>query len=310
MNKYLVTYAPLFYKKIIDELGTNNHKELSKGLLLLEANKTPKLALSHEIYKIEAIEKIDVKGIIFAIKKLLSEKESFMIKCIIYGDEKFNVNTLNIKSRDIEVQVGIQLEKEGFLVDRKNPKSIILVNIANNNAFITKSQYKREGFNYEDRLNRSQLKLREALHYFNVDLKKTRNALDIGAAPGGFSKELSKYKIKVTAVDPADLDSSLKNDKNITHLKIRAEDFKPKEEFDLLVNDMNLHPNDSAKVVLGLCKFLKSNAVCIVTIKCPTKNVFYYMDNIENLLKKCFREFEFKHLLHNKMEITMKAIKI
>ena len=310
MNKYLITYTPLFSKGIIDELGVSNHKELTKGLLLLESKKIRKLTLAHEIYKIDAIEKMDIKDIIMAVKKILSKNKPFSIKCIVYGDEKFNVNTLNLKSRDIEVQVGIQLEKEGFKVDRKNPGDIILINLADNTAFITKTKPHKPDFNYADKLNRSQLKLREALSYFDVDLKNIKNALDIGASPGGFSKELSKNGIKVTAIDPAELDSSLKNDKNIIHLKIRAEEFKPKEKFDLLVNDMNLHPNDSAKILLDLSKFLKNGAFCIMTIKCPTKNVFFYMKNIKELLKKDFKDFEFKHLPHNKMEITMKSIKI
>src|SRR3989344_1319626 len=310
MNKYLITYTPLFSKGIIDELGTNNHKELTKGLLLLESIKIPQLTLAHEIYKIDATEKIDINNIIIAIKKILNKTKSFSIKCTVYGDERFNVNTLNLKSRDIEVQVGIQLEKEGFKVDRKNPNDIILINLADNTAFITKTIPDKSNFNYGDKLNRSQLKLREALSYFNIDLKDIKSALDIGASPGGFSKELSKNGIKVTAIDPAELDSSLRNDNNIVHLKIRAEEFKPMEKFDLLVNDMNLHPNDSAKILLYLSKFLKNGAFCIMTVKCPTKNVFFYIKNIKGLLEKDFKDFEFKHLPHNKMEITMKAIKI
>src|SRR3989338_2756296 len=316
MNKYLVTYQPLFISEIAKEIEPNKFETLARGLLLLESPTTPELILSHGIYKVDAIEPIDVDQIVQSIKNLLDKTEGFAIKCHIHGNKDFTITTIEKNSRDIEVQVGTKLEQDGFIVDRKNPTAVILLTLAQNTAFITKSKPTKNPSNTdtnandnEEIINRSQLKLREAINYFNLDLQNVKTALDIGAAPGGFSNELSKRGIKVTAIDPENLNPTLANDKNIQYLQIRAEDFAPKEKFDMLVNDMNLHPRESAGIMLVLSKFIKPKAQCVMTIKCPSRNVFHYIDTVKELLKKDFKDFKFKHLPHNKMEITMQTTK-
>jgi len=158
-------------------------------------------------------------------------------------------------------------------------------------------------------INRSQLKLRQALIHFNIDLTQVKTCLDLGASPGGFSKELSNHNINIIAIDPANLDKRLDNNKNIKHLKIKVNEFKTNNEFDLIVNDMNMHPTESANTMITLSKFLKNNKPAIMTIKCPSINVFKYIKQSKQILKKHYEKFEVQHLPNNRMEITIKMVK-
>ncbi len=299
------------------------------------SGKKPKNPLIQQIYKINMTKtknKIDkifiINFILNSIKKLTNKKSPFKIKCNIFGMKNFNVNTLNLRSRDVEVDAGKKLESLGFKIDLNSPKYIFVVNIFVNTVLISKLNLREYNQNYYSELNsgdkshinfnninkdfqinRSQLKLREALINFKINAAEIKNALDLGASPGGFSKELSNHNIKVTAIDPADLNEKLKDDRNIKHLKIKANKFTTNKKFDLIVNDMNLHPIESADIMVNLSIFLKKNGPAIMTIKCPSKNVARYIKITKQILKKKFKKFEIQHLLHNRMEITVKMIK-
>ena len=313
MTKYLITCNPTFSKSLLQEVQDPKSVILYPGIIL--SDRLPvshALVLAHDVYEIHKIlEHIDPKTLAMEIAPLLSRQDSFALRCIIYGSERSNVVSLGMTSRDIEVQVGTLLEQQGYPVNLKQPGCVVYIHLIARKVYVgkMKSSMQRALVSKGNRLNRAQLKLREALTAFRIPLHKIKTALDIGAAPGGFTKELIAHNIKVTAIDPADLDISLRNDKNVAHLKIKAEEFSSTILYDLLVNDMNIHPKDSAKILLALSAYLKKGGYCLMTIKCPTKNVFYYIKEVKKILKPSFSQFAFKHLPHNRMEITMKAVK-
>lgn len=316
------------------ESSKYNFNILNNGCFMV-FEKKPKNPLIQQIYKINMTKtknKMDkifiISFILNSIKKLTNKKSPFKIKCNIFGMKNFNVNTLNLRSRDIEVDVGKKLESLGFKIDLNSPKYIFVANIFVNAILISKLNLREYNQNYyvesdssgksrnnynninkDFEINRSQLKLREALINFKINAAEIKNALDLGASPGGFSKELSSHNIKVTAIDPADLNEKLKYDKNIKHLKIKADEFTTNEKFGLIVNDMNLHPLESANIMVNLSTFLEKNGYAIMTIKCPSKNVARYIKITKQILKKEFKKFKIQHLQHNRMEITIKMIK-
>ncbi len=328
-NMYFIKISKIFREIFIKYLNSLNYTfdVLVEGCFIVY-NKKPKNPLIQQIYKINVLntkQKITtifiINFILKEVKKQINKKIPFKLRCNIFGERTFNVNILNSKSRDLDIKIGRKLNALGFKIDLNNFKYIFVINIFKRKILISKLTskiYYRNYFfelNTNDKninyfqINRSQLKLRQALIYFNVDLTQVKTSLDLGASPGGFSKELSNHNINIIAIDPANLDKRLNNNKNIKHLKMKVNEFKTNKKFDLIVNDMNMHPIESANTMINLSKFLKNNKLAIMTIKCPSMNVFKYIKQSKQILKKQYEKFEIQHLPNNRKEITIKMIK-
>jgi len=89
----------------------------------------------------------------------------------------------------------------------------------------------------EPAVSRAEFKLREAIHKFDVSIEKCQ-ALDLGAAPGGWTKVLADAGVEVTAVDPGELDPVIGGLPNVKHIKSRVEDWQCDQKYDLIVNDI------------------------------------------------------------------------
>ncbi len=310
MNSYLLTCNPTFSRQLLKEMGLPG-MVVHPGVLFVEAlDPLKEYILAHDIYHVQKkVDSLDREQIVDILASMLSLEKTFALCCIFYGSPTSNVQSLQIRSRDIEVQVGISLEQKGFRVNRNSPDIFLYLHVISSKVYVSSLVYHvpRMITLKKNRLNRAQLKLGEALEFFHIPLSQIKTALDIGAAPGGFSKELSLHNIQVMALDPAEMDSSILEDPHITHVKLRAEEFVPSSSYDLFVNDMNMHPKDSARIILSLSPFLTKEGYCIMTIKCPSKNVFYYIEEVKKILESSFSHFRFQHLPHNRMEITMIA---
>lgn len=157
----------------------------------------------------------------------------------------------------------------------------------------------------EDSISRAEFKLLEALAVFNVDLSKADSALDLGAAPGGWSKVLLERGLKVTAVDPALLSASILNHPNLTHIKDVAERLKPKSPFDIIVNDMRMDMMASSKIMLDLSPFLAFGGLVIMTLKLPHKEWYKNTKRAFKLLEKSYTVQGARQLFHNRSEVTV-----
>ncbi|MGB5050631.1 MAG: SAM-dependent methyltransferase, partial [Caldilineaceae bacterium] len=104
----------------------------------------------------------------------------------------------------------------------------------------------------EGQISRAEFKLLEALEVFRIDLPPRGVALDLGAAPGGWTRVLRQKEQFVTAVDPAELDPRLVDDNAVRHKRMTAEEYLADEpdEFDLIVNDMRMDARDSARLMV------------------------------------------------------------
>ena len=305
---YILIGGKSLTKQMIKEHSDGNI--LADGIIRVNNLSDTKDIFSHEVYKINVESNIDYLSIANAIKKIIDSSCLFKIKCFIHGSNSFNKNSIGYNSRDIEVNAGKILENAGFKVNLENPSVTIIVNVINNKSYITKisGNYLVHEKNY---INRAGFKLIEAFDYFKIDVEglHIKKALDIGAAPGGFSYEMAKKGIFVDAIDPGLLDSKL-IDVHINHIKKRIENFSTNTIYDIITNDMNVFPLESAKIILKLKENLRTKGIVIMTIKCINKKSYsYYMKQALMELKDSFEGFEFKHLPHNRAELTMLCIK-
>ena len=156
---------------------------------------------------------------------------SKVIDTFKYRSFKIEVKKLGYSSsetaKSIEVHLGRDLEKKGYVADLNNPELAIYCILLNNSTIIGHldtsknneiilDHFRQANKEKVEVINRAEYKLKEALQIFRIDLKQHKRALDIGAAPGGWTHYLSQHGIKVVAVDNAFLDyKKLGNGKNI-----------------------------------------------------------------------------------------------
>ncbi|TFE24892.1 SAM-dependent methyltransferase [Cohnella luojiensis] len=158
----------------------------------------------------------------------------------------------------------------------------------------------------EELISRAAFKLLEAERAFKLPLDRFSNALDLGAAPGGWTSVLLERGLKVTAVDPAEMDPSLELHPRLRHIRSNAADvsFAP-GSFDLLVCDMSWDPHHTARIVSELAPVLSAGGSGIITLKLMYRKPF---QSINDLMEDYGHEFDIrkvKQLFHNREEVTM-----
>ena len=158
----------------------------------------------------------------------------------------------------------------------------------------------------EGQASRAKFKLLEAEKVFGLDLALFKQAIDVGAAPGGWSSLLLERGLKVTAIDPAVLDEQIMRHPALTHLKMNASDVKlPKASFDLIVCDMSWNPLLMSKLVLGLRPALKPYSYGVITLKLMNKKVMQSIREVKERLGSGYNVLQAKQLFHNRDEITL-----
>jgi 23S rRNA C2498 (ribose-2'-O)-methylase RlmM len=99
--------------------------------------------------------------------------------------------------------------------------------------------------------SRSASKLEEALSVLGRHPSPGDTAVDLGAAPGGWSMVLARHGAIVEAVDHAELklDPKLKLKGQINHIKANGLKYMPKEPVDWLVCDMVMGAKDTLEIL-------------------------------------------------------------
>jgi 23S rRNA (cytidine2498-2'-O)-methyltransferase len=158
----------------------------------------------------------------------------------------------------------------------------------------------------EGQVSRAKFKLLEAEETFDLDLSEFRHALDVGAAPGGWTSLLLDRGLQVTAVDTGDLHPSLLEDPNLTYLKKNASEVRFDDgTFDLLVCDMSWSPKQMAKLVSDLLGALESGGTAIVTVKLMHKKPFQTVKETVAAFGEEMELLRAKQLFHNREELTL-----
>lgn len=157
----------------------------------------------------------------------------------------------------------------------------------------------------EGDISRAKFKLMEAEIVFGLDFSKYDSALDLGAAPGGWSSFLLEKGLRVTAVDPADMHPSLLQDRRFTYLRNNAADVQfPPDAFDLLVCDMSWDPEKMAELVKRLLPAVQEQGLILTTVKLLHGKAFATLRKVEQIMEPEAKLVKAKQLFHNREEIT------
>ncbi|MGA7749891.1 MAG: 23S rRNA (cytidine(2498)-2'-O)-methyltransferase RlmM [Gallionella sp.] len=164
--------------------------------------------------------------------------------------------------------------------------------------------------------SRSTMKLAEAIEVFMDRSEQTRllrqgmQAVDLGAAPGGWTWQLVKRGIRVTAVDNGPMKGVLINHPLVQHLKQDGFKYTPRKAVDWLVCDMVEKPSKVAALVAswfaaGWCKH------AIFNLKLPMKQRVAALDSALGGIRKRLDEeginyrMMAKQLYHDRDEVTV-----
>ncbi len=102
--------------------------------------------------------------------------------------------------------------------------------------------------------SRSTLKLAEAIITFLPErdfdlLRAGMRAVDLGAAPGGWTWQLARRGLEVTAVDNGPLKGGVEDDPLVTHLRADGLAYLPRRPVDWMVCDIVEQPSRIATLV-------------------------------------------------------------
>jgi 23S rRNA (cytidine2498-2'-O)-methyltransferase len=164
--------------------------------------------------------------------------------------------------------------------------------------------------------SRSTLKLAEAIEVFmdrgeqSRILRQGMQAVDLGAAPGGWTWQLVKRGIRVTAVDNGPMKGALAGHPLVQHLKQDGFKYVPRRAVDWLVCDMLEQPSRVATLigtwfVAGLTKH------AIFNLKLPMKQRVAALDSaLNNIRSRLDMEginyrLLAKQLYHDREEVTV-----
>ena len=167
-----------------------------------------------------------------------------------------------------------------------------------------------------DAPSRSYLKLGEALEVLlnkkeQTDwLKPGMTAVDLGAAPGGWTWQLVQHGLKVIAVDNGPLKGVALGHPNIRHLRLDGFRFRPEKPVDWVVCDMVEQPQRVAELMADW--IINGHAQrAIFNLKLPMKKrttaLADALAKIRSLLaaRGINHRLQAKHLYHDREEVTI-----
>lgn len=333
MNKFIVTYTPYFHKNLLKELKNidSNLKLvniITNGISIIEVSNRNTFLNNLESIFIKHIMPIDYQGVITGDlnKDKLDIYENTKQIVNLNNNDLFAVQTriingqLEYSSKDLEVYIGSNYEKNGAIpcfsdINLKNDQMKIISILINDNKYYIGFSTSKENLNFHcdeyrilskngREISRAENKLKEALSKYNIKLNKEGKALDIGAAPGGWTKVLSDYGYEVYAVDPGNLKEELYSIPNIKHFKCKIEDLNFEDTFDIIVNDMNVDPQITAEIMNKLSNSLVKDGLAIVTFKLPGK-IEETIKEAKEILQQKYDILKINSLFHNRQEVTL-----
>ena len=164
--------------------------------------------------------------------------------------------------------------------------------------------------------SRSTLKLAEAFDALMTEeereqsLKAGLYAVDLGAAPGGWSFQFAERGLHVFAVDNGPLADSLKATGMVEHVKADGFSWRaPRKQVEWLVCDMVEQPSRIAQLVSDWVASGKAKR-CIFNLKLPMKKRFDELKKCRQIIDSRFKlhgdgyVLRIKHLYHDREEVT------
>jgi 23S rRNA (cytidine2498-2'-O)-methyltransferase len=163
--------------------------------------------------------------------------------------------------------------------------------------------------------SRSTLKLEEAFHTFmtpserDLSLCEGKVAVDLGAAPGGWTFQFMKRNIYTYAIDNGPLAAELLSSGMVEHLRVDGFTYEPRKAVDWMVCDMVEQPIRIAKLV---CLWAERGWAqqFVFNLKLPMKKrldeVERCLDGIRDFVERLGIPYELrcKQLYHDREEVT------
>lgn len=245
----------------------------------------------------------------FPTEKAFSTENTFSVQCRVLDAHS------SLKPYDINRSVSELFIAHGAVLNVKEPQQVISITVAGNTAYIGLStarqnlsawaggrmRFARE----EGQLSRAEFKLLEAMEVFSFTVEKNAEVLDLGAAPGGWSRICLKLGARVTAVDPAELDESIRP--KLQHFRMTTQEFlnENTQSFDFILNDMRMEPEESAELITRFYPFLKNNGTVVLTLKLFGDQPRRQMLRALSRLQDYFTVVGVRQLFHNRSEVTV-----
>lgn len=160
----------------------------------------------------------------------------------------------------------------------------------------------------ESMICRAECKIEEAFEVFGIQAGEGKRALDLGAAPGGWTHYLSKRGVSVDAVDPAALDERVLRQPNVRHFRMTAQEFSRTHErdaYDLIVNDMRMDTNQSIDILCDMSRLLKEDGSCLMTLKLSGQGIQKRINVARKVLSGRFKAVRIRQLYYNRSEVTV-----
>lgn len=166
--------------------------------------------------------------------------------------------------------------------------------------------------------SRSTLKLDEALRILlspeeqqNL-LKPGNTAVDLGAAPGGWTWQLVRRSMRVTAIDNGPMQSALMDSGLVDHQRVDGFRYRPPRPVDLLVCDMVEKPN---RIALLMAKWLERGdcLAAVFNLKLPMKQRYRTVQDCLSRLPRSTPNgqpfaIRCRQLYHDRDEVTVAVV--
>lgn len=345
--KYFAYMSSFFPKSNVDELGEvlgrvkilhqmiNLYVVEAPNITISSAVKEHAPVLLYNLLKLKVEGEVSEKGylddVYNTLLKLGRPKGAVKLECFDWNSRH------GYSAKDIEVAMGNRLEEAGWKVQMEKPATLVYMVIADMHCYVGSIKYDKMLFlnplrHYQklaSGISRAELKLVEAFDLFRI---KARDgvALDLGAAPGGWSVHLAKLGFKVVAIDNGALNyekisslgitvKAISDTKQVGGFVGRYEILHVKSGFqkvsttiknvDLIASDMNVDAKEAIGAVLQFSDCLKAGADVIITIKCITRNFPKFVKQARTLLPDNFEIIGLRVLPSNRQEMTLYARK-
>ncbi|NLY53735.1 MAG: hypothetical protein GX060_03810 [Firmicutes bacterium] len=161
-------------------------------------------------------------------------------------------------------------------------------------------------------VSRAKYKLLEAIVRFQLDFPTGGHALDLGAAPGGWTQELLARGLRVLAVDTGELDPRLRGKAGLVFRRANVKDlrFPAGTQFDVITSDISWDPFFTVSMINRLVEYLRPGGQVILTVKLMGRKPLPTVRRVMASLDPKLRVQHAQHLFHNRKEITLHLVRI
>lgn len=331
---YIIFYDENYKTQVKKEVG--QFQSLSEGVGLLNDENFDDFKLDNEVKVFFDLLGVEPNSVEHLLKNAIFVRHFFKVDMIVDELSKKELQNLLEEHKESKIAVRVVFGKEsafkgltqnisndleaiGYAIDVKEPDVVLsiyageklFVSVEKKSNLVSNHRAGAPHYKVTDEISRAEFKLIEALDRYDIDLKNCKDALDLGASPGGWTHALAKLGINVSAVDPAELDDKVLSMSNVKHYKMLSQDFvkATNKKFDLLVDDMKMFCDKSSHIACNCVPLLSERAKLIMTLKLAETNLYKQILDALKILTQHFEIKSVKKLFHTRQEVLVYAQK-